>query len=169
MNGIFQMQGGKNWILPKQINSNRFFWDSHWLDIWSNHFCPSLGPNGGIMAMDSEQLTGNGRRNIALIGPSMAELWVPIGQFKLIVAQCLNAPLSFWQRNPYQKRLHIFFGLNAEIGFLRFKSKDQPFKCSKKISAMVQEVETNRLIPLNTPLFFGWTISLSSETLSKNE
>ena len=26
---------------------------------------------------------------------------------------------------------------------------------------MVYEVETNRLIPLYTPLFFGWTISLS--------
>ncbi len=38
-----------------------------------------MGPNGGIVAMDSEQLTGNGRRNIALIGPSMAELWAPIG------------------------------------------------------------------------------------------
>ncbi len=53
MNGRFQMQGGKNWILPKEIKSNRFFWDSHWLEIWSNHFCPSMGPNGGSMAMDS--------------------------------------------------------------------------------------------------------------------
>jgi hypothetical protein len=26
---------------------------------------------------------------------------------------------------------------------------------------MVQEVETNRLIHLYTPLFFGWTISLN--------
>jgi hypothetical protein len=25
MNGRFQMQGGKNWILPKEINANRFF------------------------------------------------------------------------------------------------------------------------------------------------
>jgi hypothetical protein len=31
---------------------------------------------------------------------------------------------------------------------------------------MVWEVETNRLVPLYTPLFFGWTISLSSELLS---
>jgi hypothetical protein len=22
--------GGKNWILPKEMNANRFFWDSHW-------------------------------------------------------------------------------------------------------------------------------------------
>jgi hypothetical protein len=29
-------------------------WDSHWLEIWSNHFCPSMGPNGGSVAMDSE-------------------------------------------------------------------------------------------------------------------
>jgi hypothetical protein len=55
MNGIFQMQGGKNWILPNEINANRFFWDSHWLEIWSNHFCPSMGPNGGSVATDSVQ------------------------------------------------------------------------------------------------------------------
>jgi hypothetical protein len=54
MNGRFQMQGGKNWILPKVINANRFFWDSHWLEIWSNHLFNSMGPTGGIVAMDSE-------------------------------------------------------------------------------------------------------------------
>jgi hypothetical protein len=31
------MQGGKNCILPKRTNANRFFWDSHWLEIWKNH------------------------------------------------------------------------------------------------------------------------------------
>jgi hypothetical protein len=40
MNGRFQMQGGKNWFLPKEMNANRFFWDST--------------PNGGSMAMDSK-------------------------------------------------------------------------------------------------------------------
>ncbi len=54
MNGRFQMQGGKNWILPKKMNANRFFWDSHWLEIWSNRLCHSLGPNGGSVAKDSE-------------------------------------------------------------------------------------------------------------------
>jgi hypothetical protein len=54
MNGKFQMQGGKNWILPKELNANRFFWDPHWLEILSNHFCPSMGPNGVSVAMDSE-------------------------------------------------------------------------------------------------------------------
>jgi hypothetical protein len=53
MNGRFQMQGGKNWFLPKEMNANRFFWDSHWLEIWSNHFYPSMGPDGGSVAMDS--------------------------------------------------------------------------------------------------------------------
>jgi hypothetical protein len=53
MNGRFQMQGSKNWILPKEMNANRFFWDSHWLESWSNHFSPSMGPNGGSVAMDS--------------------------------------------------------------------------------------------------------------------
>jgi hypothetical protein len=37
MNGRFQIQGGKNWILPKEINANRLYWDTHWLEIWSNH------------------------------------------------------------------------------------------------------------------------------------
>jgi hypothetical protein len=53
MNGRFQMQGGKNWIFATKMNANRFFWDSHWLEIWSNHFCPSMRPNGGSVAMDS--------------------------------------------------------------------------------------------------------------------
>ncbi len=34
------MQGGKNWINPKEMNANRFFWDSHWLEIWSNLLFP---------------------------------------------------------------------------------------------------------------------------------
>jgi hypothetical protein len=49
------MQGGKNWFLLKEMNANRFFCDSHWLEIWSNHFYPSMGPNGGSVAMDSCQ------------------------------------------------------------------------------------------------------------------
>jgi hypothetical protein len=54
MNGRFQMQGGKNWILSKEINANRFFWDTRWLEMWSNHLCPTMGPNGESVAMDSE-------------------------------------------------------------------------------------------------------------------
>ncbi len=53
MNERSQMQGGKNWILPKKTNANRFLWDSHWLEIWKNLLCPSMGPNGGSVAMDS--------------------------------------------------------------------------------------------------------------------
>jgi hypothetical protein len=47
------MQGGKNWIFPKEMNANRFFRDSHWLEIWKNPSCPSMRPNGGRVAMDS--------------------------------------------------------------------------------------------------------------------
>ncbi len=47
------MQGGKNWILPKEMKANRFFWASHWLEIGSNHLFPSMGQNGGIVAMIS--------------------------------------------------------------------------------------------------------------------
>ncbi len=47
------MQGSPNWILPDEINANRFFWDSCWLEIWKNHLCPSMVLNGGSVAMDS--------------------------------------------------------------------------------------------------------------------
>jgi hypothetical protein len=40
MNVRSQMQGGKNRILPKEINANRFFRNSHWLEIWKNRLCP---------------------------------------------------------------------------------------------------------------------------------
>jgi hypothetical protein len=45
----YQMQGGKNWILPKEINAKRFFWDSHWLEIWKN--VPLWDSNGGSVAI----------------------------------------------------------------------------------------------------------------------
>jgi hypothetical protein len=44
MNERSQMQGGKNRILLKEIYANRFIRDSHWLEIWKNHFCPTMGP-----------------------------------------------------------------------------------------------------------------------------
>jgi hypothetical protein len=47
MNRRFQMQGGKNWILPKEITANRFFWESYWLEM------SLTGPNGGSVAMDT--------------------------------------------------------------------------------------------------------------------
>jgi hypothetical protein len=67
MNGRFQMQGGKNWFLPKEMNANRFFWDSHWLEIWSNHFYPSMGPNGGSVAMDSVYRVREGPSQTAIL------------------------------------------------------------------------------------------------------
>jgi hypothetical protein len=62
MNGRFQMQGGKNWILPKEINANQFFWDSHWLEIWPNHLFPSMGPNGGswLWTQEVSRIRGRG-------------------------------------------------------------------------------------------------------------
>jgi hypothetical protein len=38
--GRSQMHWGKNWILLKEINANRFFWDSHWLEIWKSTYVP---------------------------------------------------------------------------------------------------------------------------------
>jgi hypothetical protein len=48
------MQGGRNSILPKEINTNRFLGDSPRVKIWKNHSCPSMGPKGGSVAMDSD-------------------------------------------------------------------------------------------------------------------
>jgi hypothetical protein len=50
------MQESKNWILPKKVNTNRIFRDFHWLEIWNNHLYPSVGQNGGSVAMDSSKL-----------------------------------------------------------------------------------------------------------------
>ncbi len=47
------MQGGKNWILSKEMNANRFFRDFHWLEICKNHLRLSMGQKEGSVAMDS--------------------------------------------------------------------------------------------------------------------
>jgi hypothetical protein len=51
------MQGDKNWILPKKINENRYFYSQ---TLYGRKFgnttyviCPSIGPNGGNVAMNS--------------------------------------------------------------------------------------------------------------------
>ncbi len=36
MNRRSQIEGGKNWILPKEINANLFFWDSYRLENLKN-------------------------------------------------------------------------------------------------------------------------------------
>ncbi len=43
MKGRFQMKEGKNWILPIEINANRFFRDSYWLEIWKKPFISLYG------------------------------------------------------------------------------------------------------------------------------
>ncbi len=98
------MQGGKNWIYPKQINANRFFWDSHWLEIWSNHFCPSMGPNGGSVATDSV-LTSLAycltfAMTIYLLEPegAMTYLWGALSWLISILAQKLIPGLSQYTR-----------------------------------------------------------------------
>jgi hypothetical protein len=72
------MHGDKNWILQKDVNANRFFWNSHWLEIWKKTItiCPSMGPNGGSVAMDSGDLkcrevkTGFCRKRLMQTGSS---------------------------------------------------------------------------------------------------
>jgi hypothetical protein len=38
MKGRSQMQEDKNWIFLKEINADRFYRGSHWLEIWKNHY-----------------------------------------------------------------------------------------------------------------------------------
>jgi hypothetical protein len=61
MNSYYEMQGGQNWILPKEFNADRIVWDIHWLEILKNHLCLSMGPNGGSEAMDSAVVDGRRR------------------------------------------------------------------------------------------------------------
>jgi hypothetical protein len=50
-----------------------FAWDSHWLEIWSKHLCPSMGPNGGSVAMNSVGYTQvHGRMNYKDTKPYMS-------------------------------------------------------------------------------------------------
>jgi hypothetical protein len=61
MNERSQMLGGKNWILPKDMNAYRFFRVPRFslAGNWKNHLCPSIGPNGGSVATDSVLNTYN--------------------------------------------------------------------------------------------------------------
>jgi hypothetical protein len=88
--GRFQMQGGKNWFLPKEMNANRFFWDSHWLEIWSNHFYPSMGPNGGSVAMDSVESSDLDEKVLTRI-PSGESMW---GGISLKERQITEEPMK---------------------------------------------------------------------------
>jgi hypothetical protein len=44
MNGRFQIQGGKNWILPKEMNANRFFWSLIGWKSGQTTYIPLVGP-----------------------------------------------------------------------------------------------------------------------------
>ncbi len=86
-NGRSQMQGGKNWILLKEIKANRVFWDSHWLEIWKRHFCPSMGPNGGSVAMDSAGWV----THLHLLASLKFSLWVHFfASFFLVIISILQ-------------------------------------------------------------------------------
>jgi hypothetical protein len=69
------MKGDKNWILLKEAIANRFFRDSHLLEIWKNHLCPSMGPNKGSVPMDS------GETSRRLCTCAIVSAFVTDGQF----------------------------------------------------------------------------------------
>jgi hypothetical protein len=53
------------------------------------------------------------------------------------VVQCLYAPLSFLQRTPHQKRLHLYLGQCCIRFFSNLKHKTIPLSVSKETSAIV--------------------------------
>ncbi len=92
-NGRFQMQGGKNWIFMKEINGYRFFWDSHLLEIWSNHFFPLWDCMEG------------------------AWLWT---QYR---NECINVPISKLRIETKPKRFGVFQIFCLKKGTFLFFSK----------------------------------------------
>ncbi len=100
------MQGGKNWIFPKEMNANRFFWDSHLLEIWSNQFFPFMGPYGGSVAMDS-------------VSKRMHKCFD-------IEAQDRNETKTFWcvPKKIFQKG-------NVSLFFKNFKTNQHVLLCSR--------------------------------------
>ncbi len=102
MNGRFQMQGGKNWFLPKEMNANRFFWDSHWLKIWSNHFYPSMGPNGGSVAMDSGEI----KNTVHWGGREVGELWALVLFSTLVILLPIN--ISILEYENHTNTYHFY-------------------------------------------------------------
>jgi hypothetical protein len=92
------IQDGQNWILQKEINADRFFWDSHWLEIRKCPLCLSMGPNGGSAASASGLLNIDlsrsplVRKNTAWrvqrgsVGCSVTQ-WVQRGSFGCSIAQ----------------------------------------------------------------------------------
>jgi hypothetical protein len=61
MNGIYQLRGGKNWILPKEINANRFFCDCHWLESGKTTYVPQWDPLEGAWLW-TQKYKGRSRR-----------------------------------------------------------------------------------------------------------
>jgi hypothetical protein len=79
MNGRSQMQGGKNWILAKEINANRFFWDSRsWAENLEKPLTSLHGSNKGSVAMDSVGHRWRAKHRLLCfpIAKSTQELWV---------------------------------------------------------------------------------------------
>jgi hypothetical protein len=118
MNGRFQMQGGKNWIFPKEMNASRFFWDSHWLEIWSNHFYPSMGPNEGSVAMVWTRIA-------FMIGSSCCYNYLHVVQLILnLWPQDANIGIFLYTRLPFTcitlPHFTSLSGINSSVVFLIF-------------------------------------------------
>jgi hypothetical protein len=118
MNGRFQMQGGKNWFLLKEMNANRFFWDSHWLEIWSNHFYPSMGPNGGSVAMDSGasivKTTFFSNIKLFIFLSQLSSLWF-FEVFHILVCWGHGLDISYSRRLIYGSAQNLWYFTRNEL------------------------------------------------------
>jgi hypothetical protein len=71
-----------------------------------------------------------------------------------------NSLPSFWQRTPHQKRLHLFYALNAVTGFWNLKHKSSPLSVSKEHRRLCRKARHIERYP--SFVAGRWTIPLSS-------
>ncbi len=125
MNGRSQMLGDKTWILPKETNANRFIWDSYWLKIWKNHFCPSMGPNGRSVAMENSLNT--------LHNPDVYPgfRW-NFQKTRLIAKICIEAQLTHfsWNRHPERgfPNFKVFSSCFSKTHSILFYNKESQYR-----------------------------------------
>ncbi len=118
----------------KRLMQTKSSGDSHWLEIWSNHFCLSMGPNGGAVAMDS-----------GLIFPS----WMGCCQKSAVTTLCvLWAPFT----------LRISFQNGGKTCLLPFFATEQMTNHAEKFSQTesnsVRQVKTHTYCVMNREEYF---------------
>jgi hypothetical protein len=119
MNGKSQMQGGKNWILPKNVYVNRFFRDSHWLEIWARIcnrlWSPGIDSEKSISSAYVARRAGTKNRVVVLARQTGNRSWAPqmvykYGPWKNHLCPSVgqngeSVAIDSWNKHIYLKRI----------------------------------------------------------------